>query len=361
VETKNLYTLLLNNLTTAVLLVNDELNIEFLNPAAEALLKVSGTRALGQALGRYVDLDDEAWQVVLHTLHEGVTYTQRQALIDVPGHPNTMVDYIATPVDLDNSGFISVMVEMQPVDRLLRIAREESLINNQATSRSLIRGLAHEIKNPLGGLRGAAQLLASELDDQELRDYTKVIIEEADRLRNLVDRMLGPHKPLQYSHTNIHEILERVVTLIDAENQQKIRFSRDYDPSIPDIFLDREQMIQAVLNVIRNAMEALDSAAIEAPSIGLKTRVLRQFTIGTERHKLVCCIEITDNGPGIDQDIRENLFMPMISGRPDGTGLGLSITQSILNQHQGLVECDTMDGLTRFSMFIPLEITNDQQ
>lgn len=359
-EQTHLYTLLLNNLTTAVLLINDELNIEFINPAAEALLKVSGNRALGQSLTRYIDLDDDAWQVVLQTLREGVTYTQRQALIDVPGYQSTMVDYIATPVDLSNSGNISVMVEMQPVDRLLRIAREESLISNQATSRSLIRGLAHEIKNPLGGLRGAAQLLASELDDQELRDYTEVIIEEADRLRNLVDRMLGPRKPLQRVDTNIHEVLERVVKLVDAENSQTISFSRDYDPSIPDIAIDREQMIQAVLNVIRNAMEALQGASIERPEIGLKTRVLRQFTIGIERHRLVCCIEITDNGPGIAEAIRESLFMPMISGRPDGTGLGLSITQSILNQHQGLVECDIVEGLTRFSMFLPLEINHDQ-
>ncbi|HSG60123.1 MAG TPA: nitrogen regulation protein NR(II) [Pseudomonadales bacterium] len=355
-----LYTLLLNNLTTAVLLINDELNIEYINPAAEALLKVSGSRALGQPLARYIDLEDDAWQVVLQTLREGVTFTQRQAMIDAPGHQHTMVDYIATPVDLDNSGRIHVMVEMQPVDRLLRIAREESLISNQATSRSLIRGLAHEIKNPLGGLRGAAQLLASELDSAELRDYTEVIIEEADRLRNLVDRMLGPRKPLQRANANIHEVLERVVTLIHVENSQRIQFDRDYDPSIPDIAIDREQMIQAVLNVIRNAMEALQSAAIAAPKIGLKTRVLRQFTIGTERHRLVCCIEITDNGPGIAEDIRESLFMPMISGRPDGTGLGLSITQSILNQHQGLVECDTVEGLTRFSMYLPLETINDQ-
>ena len=359
-EQDNLYTLLLNNLTTAVLLINDELNVQFINPAAEALLKVSGTRALGQPLSRFIDLQDDTWQVVLDTLKEGVTYTQRQAMIEAPGHQHSMVDYIATPVDLDNSGRLSVMVEMQPVDRLLRIAREESLISTQATSRSLIRGLAHEIKNPLGGLRGAAQLLASELDSAELRDYTEVIIEEADRLRNLVDRMLGPRKPLQRVDTNIHEVIERVVTLVNAENSQWIHFERDYDPSIPDIAIDREQMIQALLNVVRNAMEAMQAAGVEAPHIGLRTRVLRQFTIGIERHKLVCCIEITDNGPGIAADIRESLFMPMISGRPDGTGLGLSITQSILNQHQGLVECDTYEGLTRFSMFLPLETSHDQ-
>src|SRR6056300_952321 len=164
------------------MLINDELAIEFLNPSAEALLQVSGNRALGQPLSRFIDLEEDAWQVVLQTLAEGVTYTQRQAIIDVPGHQRTMVDYIATPVDLKSDGQLYVMVEMQPVDRLLRIAREESLLNSQATSRNLIRGLAHEIKNPLGGLRGAAQLLSNELENAELLDYTEVIIEEADRL-----------------------------------------------------------------------------------------------------------------------------------------------------------------------------------
>jgi len=342
------------------MLINDELAIEFLNPSAEALLQVSGNRALGQPLSRFIDLEEDAWQVVLQTLAEGVTYTQRQAIIDVPGHQRTMVDYIATPVDLKGDGQLYVMVEMQPVDRLLRIAREESLLNSQATSRNLIRGLAHEIKNPLGGLRGAAQLLSNELENAELLDYTEVIIEEADRLSNLVDRMLGPRKPMTRESINIHQVLEHVVKLINAENKQRIEFHRDYDPSIPDIAIDREQMIQAVLNIIRNAMEAMQAANIATPQIGLKSRVLRQFTIGTQRHKLVCCIEITDNGPGINESIKESLFMPMISGRADGTGLGLSITQSILNQHQGLVESDTIDGLTRFSMFLPLELVNDQ-
>ncbi len=346
---------LLNNLTTAVLLIDDQLNIEYINPSAESLLKVSGSRALGISSHKFIDFDDTAWQYVLMALEEGVTYTQRQADIHVPGHQKMVVDYIATPVNLERKERISVLVEMQPVDRLLRIAREEGLISKQQTSRTLVRGLAHEIKNPLGGLRGAAQLLAMELNDPSLSDYTNVIIEEVDRLTNLVDRMLGPRQPLKQAAHNIHEVLQRVTTLIDVESGGSIDFNRDYDPSIPDVMGDKEQLIQAVLNIVRNAMQSLIAAEITPAKIGLKTRVLRQFTIGTELHKLVCVIEITDNGPGIDDSIREGLFMPLISGRPDGTGLGLSITQSILNQHNGLVECDTLEGMTRFSIYLPLE------
>jgi len=355
VEQDYIFKTLLNNLTTAVLLIDDQLNIEFINPAAESLLKVSETRALGLSAKKFIDFDDDGWHYVLLTLHEGVSYTQRQAEIHVPGHKKSLVDYIATPVDVDGKGRLSVLVEMQPVDRLLRIAREESLISKQQTSRTLVRGLAHEIKNPLGGLRGAAQLLAMELNDPDMRDYTNVIIEEVDRLTNLVDRMLGPRKPLNQALHNIHEVLERVSTLIDVESGGSIQFIRDYDPSIPDLLCDKEQLIQAVLNIVRNAMQALVSAEINPAIIGLRSRVLRQFTIGTERHKLVCVIDITDNGPGIDENIREGLFMPLISGRPEGTGLGLSITQSILNQHNGLVECDSVDGMTRFTMYLPLE------
>lgn len=354
-EQDSLFTTLLNNLTTAVLLIDDQLAIQFLNPAAESLLKVSGARALGQQSQKFINYDDDVWQYVLLTLQEGVTYTQRQAEVHVPGHNKSIVDYIATPVDIRGDGKLSVLVEMQPVDRLLRIAREENLITSQQTSRFLVRGLAHEIKNPLGGLRGAAQLLAAELPSHDLQDYTNVIIEEVDRLTNLVDRMLGPRKPLEREFNNIHEVIERVITLINVECGGTILFGRDYDPSIPDLLCDKEQLIQAIMNIVRNAMQSLLSAAVSPAKIDVRTRVLRQFTIGTERHRLVCVIDIVDNGPGIDESIKEGLFMPLISGRPDGTGLGLSITQSILNQHHGLVECDSEPGKTCFTIFLPLE------
>eukprot|EP01132_Coremiostelium_polycephalum_P023306 gene23306-27725_t len=220
----------------------------------------------------------------------------------------------------------------------------------------LVRGLAHEIKNPLGGIRGAAQLLARELPDENLKDYTNVIIEEADRLRNLVDRMLGSNKLPSLAMTNVHEVLERVCQLVEAESQGCITLVRDYDPSIPDVLIDREQMIQAVLNIVRNAMQAISSQnELRLGRISLRTRALRQFTIGHVRHRLVTKVEIIDNGPGIPAELQETIFFPMVSGRPDGTGLGLAITQNIISQHQGLIECESHPGHTTFSIFLPLE------
>ncbi len=222
----------------------------------------------------------------------------------------------------------------------------------------MIRGLAHEIKNPLGGLRGAAQLLARELPSEDLADYTNIIIEEADRLRNLVDNMLGPNTNPRMEPTNIHEVLERVRHLVEAEGLGNIRVLRDYDPSIPELIGDREQLIQATLNIVRNAMQALQQHgySVENPQITLRTRALRQFTIGSHRYRLVCRVDVIDNGPGIPESVREAIFLPMVSGRPEGTGLGLSISQSIINRHRGLIECVSEPGSTVFTLNIPLEL-----
>ena len=226
----------------------------------------------------------------------------------------------------------------------------------------LVRGLAHEIKNPLGGIRGAAQLLARELPNTDLQDYTDVIIQEADRLRNLVDRMLGPYRPPQLTSINIHEITERVCNLIEAETQGDLQILRDYDPSIPDLMGDREQLIQAVLNIVRNAMQALLAGPpSQHGQITLRTRTLRQFTIGQRRHRLVCRLEIFDNGPSIAPGILDSIFYPMVSGRADGTGLGLSITQNIITRHHGLIECESVPGCTVFTLFLPLDFTPGEE
>jgi two-component system nitrogen regulation sensor histidine kinase GlnL len=256
-----------------------------------------------------------------------------------------------TPV-LQDADKISLVLEIQPLDRMLRISREEGILSSQQNTRALVRGLAHEIKNPLGGLRGAAQLLARELPDASLKDYTNIIIEEADRLRNLVDQMLGPNKAPDKKQLNLHEVVERVRQLLEAETHGRIRFLRDYDPSIPDLLGDKEQLIQAVLNIVRNAVEALTGMASppSIPTIMLRTRSMRQFTIGTQRHRLV-----VDNGPGVQRNLLETIFLPMVSGRSDGTGLGLSISQSIINRHHGLIECHSEPGSTTFSLYIPLE------
>lgn len=348
--------LLLDNQTTAILLLDAELCLEYMNPAAEMLLAVSGQRSHGQFISELFTESPEALASLRQAVELGHPFNKREAVLTaltLTGQTLT-VDYSVTPI-LDR-GLTYLLIEVHPRDRALRITKDEAQLSQQETTKLLVRGLAHEIKNPLGGIRGAAQLLARELPSESLLDYTNVIIEEADRLRNLVDRMLGSNKLPSLSVTNIHEVLERCCNLIDAESQGHIQLVRDYDPSIPDLVIDREQMIQAVLNIMRNAMQAL--ATLQEPSLNritLRTRTLRQFTIGHIRHRLVAKVEIIDNGPGISPELKDTLFYPMVSGRPEGTGLGLAITQTIISQHQGMIECDSQPGHTLFTICLPLE------
>jgi two-component system nitrogen regulation sensor histidine kinase GlnL len=350
-----LHRLLLDNLTTATLLLNAELRLEYMNPAAEMLLAVSGQRSHGQFISELFTESAEALNSLRQAVDHAHPFNKREAVLTSVSGQTLTVDYAVTP--LFNCGETLLLLEVHPRDRLLRITKEEAQLSKQETTKLLVRGLAHEIKNPLGGIRGAAQLLARELPEESLKDYTNVIIEEADRLRNLVDRMLGSNKLPSLAMTNVHEVLERVGSLVEAESQGSITLVRDYDPSIPDVLIDREQMIQAVLNIVRNAMQAIAAQKHDMGlgRITLRTRALRQFTIGHIRHRLVTKIEIIDNGPGIPADLQETIFYPMVSGRADGTGLGLAITQNIISQHQGLIECESHPGHTVFSIFLPLE------
>jgi two-component system, NtrC family, nitrogen regulation sensor histidine kinase GlnL len=345
---------ILDNLTTAVLLLDTELGLTYLNPAAEMLLAVSGQRVLGQHVGELFRDTAHAVDALRNSLKNAHPFTKREAALNLTNGQSLMVDYTVTPMLAAERSWL--LMELHPRDRLLRITKEEAQLSKQEVTKVLVRGLAHEIKNPLGGIRGAAQLLARELPEESLKDYTDVIIEEADRLRNLVDRMLGPYRPPHLQPINIHEITERVVSLIQAETQGKLTLTRDYDPSVPEIMADREQLIQAVLNIVRNAMQAVQQhVGLEQGEIILQTRTLRQFTIGQTRHRLVCRLRVIDNGPGVPEDIVDSIFYPMVSGRADGTGLGLAITQNIVSQHQGLIECESQPGRTVFTLFLPLE------
>lgn len=352
---ESLQRLLLENLTTATLLLDSRLHLEYMNPAAEMLLAVSGQRSHGQFISELFTESAEALAALRQAVAEAHPFTKREATLTSASGQTLTVDYAVTPILSRQQTWL--LLEVQPRDRLLRISKEEAQLSTQETTRMLVRGLAHEIKNPLGGIRGAAQLLARELHEEHLTDYTAVIIEEADRLRNLVDRMLGSNKLPSLTKTNIHEVLEHVASLIEAESQGNLTLVRDYDPSIPELLMDREQMIQAVLNIMRNAMQALvGQSELGLSRLTLRTRTLRQFTIGHVRHRLVVRIEIIDNGPGIPAELQNTLFYPMVSGRPDGTGLGLAITQNIVSQHQGLIECESHPGHTAFSIFLPLEL-----
>jgi len=345
---------ILDNLTTAVLLLDNELCVRYMNPASEILLEVSGQRVSQQPVGELFHDNRTALESLYIAVADGNPFTKREAQLDLNNGHSLMVDYSVTPIVSADTHWL--LLEMHPRDRLLRITKEEAQLSKQEVTKVLVRGLAHEIKNPLGGIRGAAQLLARQLPEESMKDYTDVIIEEADRLRNLVDRMLGPYRPPNLQPLNIHEITERVYSLVEAETQRELTLVRDYDPSIPDITADREQLIQALLNILRNAMQAIaEQGGLQKGRITLRTRALRQFTIGQVRHRLVCRVQIIDNGPGIPNDIVESIFYPMVSGRPEGTGLGLSITQNIISQHQGLIECESKPGRTVFTMFLPLE------
>ena len=256
-----------------------------------------------------------------------------------------------------------LLIELRPIEQQLRIAREERMIDQQAANRELIRNLAHEIKNPLGGLRGSAQLLERELDKAELKEYTQVIIKEADRLQALMDRLLTPHRTPRLAPLNIHEILERVRSLILAEFSDGVAIRRNYDVSVPDLIGDKEQLIQATLNIARNAAQAvLSGLEPRAPStpfsgkgtIELRTRIARQITLVRQRHKLALELQVIDDGPGVAQDIRDKMFNPLVSGREGGSGLGLSLAQTFIQYHRGMIEYESRPGRTVFTILLPL-------
>jgi len=342
---------ILDNISTGVLGLDSKLKVSSLNAAGEALLKTSVGRCLGLPAEQLV-LDSGEWLSSLQQVASSrIALTRRGMALTLHTGHEIHVDLTATPLTSDQGE--GLLVELQLVDRLLKISREEGLLHAQETTRAVIRGLAHEIKNPLGGVRGAAQLLARQLPNEELAEYTRVIIREADRLRDLVDRLLGPHEQLQLQPLNIHEVLEHVRNLILAESDNLVTFSRDYDPSLPEVPGDRAQMIQVVLNIVRNAMQAAPDPSTCV--IKLRTRSRRQFTIGTKLHRLVCQVDIIDNGPGIPPELEHAIFVPMVTGRAEGTGLGLAIAQSVINHHGGLLECENQASNTRFTLFIPME------
>ncbi|MEJ7930807.1 nitrogen regulation protein NR(II) [Ramlibacter sp. AN1015] len=249
-----------------------------------------------------------------------------------------------------------VVVEMLPLEQQARQEREERLIDQALANKELIRNLAHEIKNPLGGIRGAAQLLEMEIDSRELKEYTQVIIHEADRLQTLVDRLLAPHRrPHVVGDVNIHEVCERVRSLILAEFPRGLRVVREYDTSLPEFRGDKEQLIQAVLNIAHNACQALAERIVAGDAeLRLRTRIARQVTFGKQRYRLALELHVIDNGPGVPPAIKDRIFYPLVSGREGGSGLGLTLAQTFVQQHHGLIECDSVPGRTDFKILIPL-------
>ena len=350
----SIYPRILDNLTDAVLLFDTACRLVYINMAGEVLFAISARQVLGmQAREIFLLFDKTIEQDLKRALLDGESLTKRNLLMGMPAQPAT-VNLTVTPL-LDQDRPCAVQVQIEQVDRHLRISMEEQLIAQQNAARMLLRGLAHEIKNPLGGIRGAAQLLDRELPEGELQEYTKIIMEESDRLQSLVDRMLAPNKPPQKSRLNIHRVLERVRQLVQVEAPAGVMIERDYDPSIPLVNGDGDQLIQAILNIVRNAAQAVGQQG----RIVIRTRIHRQVTIGHCHNRLAIKVDVIDDGPGIKPELLGQIFYPMVSGRAEGTGLGLSIAQSLINQHGGLVECSSEPGNTIFSIFLPLEKENE--
>jgi two-component system, NtrC family, nitrogen regulation sensor histidine kinase GlnL len=355
VTSESFNTRLLDNLTTAVVVLDSDCRLYHLNPAAESLLETSDRHSYNSHVRELFRNADPLERAITTVQKTQATLITRKAELVLASGNKLLVDHSLSTVQDQSSTWY--LLEIQEINRSWAISRKETQLAKHEITLEMIRGLSHEIKNPLGGIRGAAQLLASELPDSQLQDYTNVIIEEADRLVNLVDRLTGHHKKLQIRSLNIHEVLERVRSLIEIEAKGAIHLVRDYDPSLPEMVGDMEQLIQAVLNIVRNAMQALleNPNPQKPPQIILRTRAVIHATIGPVLHKLVARIEVIDNGPGIPAHIIDNIFYPLISGRAEGTGLGLSIAQTIIKNHAGLIECESQEGRTRFILSIPMK------
>ncbi len=351
----------LDLLSSSVLVLDAGLKIRYINSAAENLLAVSSRSAVGALLGEIVEASASLHEALDQALAHNWGYTGQGVEVRRLDGVALQLNCTVNPVEaaVEANGGARLLLELWPIDQQLRATREERLLEQQLASRELIRNLAHEIKNPLGGIRGAAQLLERELNNPALHEYTQVIVKETDRLQDLMKRLLSPHRPMQPGPVNIHEILERVRSLLNAEFPQTLSVVRDYDTSLPELVGDREQLIQAVLNIARNAAQAIGGMR-EPPAGGgrivLRTRAARQVTLAKRRYRLALELQVVDNGPGIPEAIRERMFFPLVSGRDGGSGLGLTLAQSFVQQHQGTIECDSRPGWTCFTIHLPLEL-----
>ena len=326
-------------------MLDDALDVLFLNAAAETLLGMSARRVTGRPIAELVLPARELLALCRRALDSGLTFGLRELAARV-GERELILDCRATPLEREPG----LLLELLDTERDRKVRREAALVAQQQLSRRIIRQLAHEVKNPLGGLRGAAQLLERQLPEAELKAYTRVIIEEADRLASLVDGILRAGSLPQAESLNVHRVTEHVAQLIDAEKPAGVELSRDYDPSLPPVTVDRNQMIQAYLNLARNALQAVG----ETGRITLRTRALSNFVLGGEQHRLVLSLEVEDSGPGIPEDLKDTIFYPLVTGRTTGTGLGLTIAQDLVTRNGGLIEFTSQPGRTIFQLRLPV-------
>jgi two-component system nitrogen regulation sensor histidine kinase GlnL len=339
---------ILESLGTAVALLTQDRVIRYMNPAAGELLGVSVRRIQGtpiSSLMREVDA-----QLAIHAVQQCLT------LHDIPvqraDNKSLRVTCLLTPVEMPVAGWV---LEMTPRDRFDRISQEEALWAQYEASTLLARNLAHEIKNPLAGISGSAQLLARQLTRARQLEFVDVIIKETTRLNNLLDGMLGGNQPAHWVTHNIHAVLEHVTQVVSGQLPEGVYIYKDYDPSLPEFVMDFDRLVQVFLNLVRNAIDAMSGNG----KLSIRTRIVHKMTLGNQLHPLVVAVEVCDTGEGIQPELIDAIFLPMITNKSDGTGLGLPIAQSIIHQHGGLILAESQPGNTVFRVFLP--VTNERE
>ena len=345
---------LLDALSTGIIMLDAQLCPIYANVAAQDLLAFSLNKARGRPFGDFLHDSNGLTTILRRSIETGEAFADRELTVRPAGAPRDLrtLDVTITPLEGQITG-THLLLELADTTQRKRISRENDLLARLDGSRLMIKQLAHEIKNPLGGLRGAAQLLERELQQASLKEYTQVIIGEADRLAALVDSMAGPSRLPQKANINVHEICEHVYHLLRAEARPGILVDRDYDPSLPNALLDRNQMIQALLNVARNALQAVGQEQ-SGGKVLFRTRALSNVSIGSARHRLVASLQIEDNGPGVPDSLRSSIFYPLVTGRANGSGLGLAVAQELVTRNGGLIEFESEPGRTVFTLLLPL-------
>ena len=345
----------LDELNTAVLLLDNSLKIKYLNSSAQSILDTSLKASKDKDLKELFFEQSEDFDSFLSNLKNKRDFAKVDALLFIKGGKKLLCDYhIKSFSDKSiGEGFIFEIINRDYSHEIRERLRSQT---NQEVTSAFVKGLAHEIKNPLSGIRGAAQLLSQKLPQEHLNEYTDIIINQTDRLTSLVNNILGPNKKPSFELQNIHAPLENVLHLLQQDlSESGIDLIKDYDPSIPEISIDIYLLEQSVLNLVKNAKESLEEGEVFSPEIRIVTRVLRQEFLGQTQHKTVCSISVRDNGPGIPKDLKDSIFFPMISSKATGSGLGLSITQGIISQHNGIIKCESEPGKTEFSILIPIK------
>lgn len=343
---------LVNAMTTAVLVVDVDLYVCYINDSGLNLLEVGLSQMKEKPLADLFVAESFNRERFDNAFTQGDAFSESELQLCFKDGRSVMVDLQAGLLDSNNKQYL--LIEILPIDKQRKISQETQQYAQQMAARELIRGLAHEIKNPLGGIRGAAQLLGKELTDPAHNEFTEMIIDQADRLRALVDRLLGPNSLPQKRMCNVHQIIEKVRSVITADPSYSIHIERDYDPSIPDMHADPDMLQQAILNIARNASQALRSSREERPVIGFRTRIERQCVIKGKRHSLCAMISVVDNGPGVPKELKDTLFYPMVTSKRKGSGLGLSIAQTLADHHQGKIDVESFPGYTEFTLHIPI-------